>query len=108
VVCLCAAWCGACRDYRAVLAQVALQQPQLRFAWVDVEDHADLADDFDVQTFPTLYIAGSQGVHFAGPVLPHAATLERMLTALPAARAPLAYEQGLLAALQAAPANFAV
>jgi len=103
VVCLCAEWCGTCRDYRPLFAQVARAHPQLRFAWVDVEDHADIADDFDVETFPTLLVAGAQGTHFLGPLLPHAETLSRMLTALPQAQPADAAVATLLAALEQAP-----
>ena len=108
VICLCAEWCGTCRDYRALFVQVAQAHPDLAFAWVDVEDHADLADDFDVETFPTLLVASAQGLHFLGPMLPHAQTLSRLLTALPAA-APAAPEvAALLRAVRQDPAPFAL
>ena len=97
VVCLCAEWCGTCRDYRPLFEQVARAHPQLRFAWVDIEDHADIADAFDVETFPTLLVAGADGTRFLGPMLPHAGTLARLLgslegngTAIPVADAALA------------------
>ena len=108
VVCLCAEWCGACRDYRPLFEQVARAHPALRFAWVDVEDHADLADEFDVETFPTILVAGAEGTRFLGPMLPHAQTLARMLTALPQAQ-PLAGEvRALLDALQERPDSFSI
>ena len=108
VVCLCAEWCGACRDYRPLFEQVARAHPALRFAWVDVEDHADLADDFDVETFPTILVAGAEGTRFLGPMLPHVQTLARMLTALPQAQ-PLAGEvRALLDALQERPDSFSI
>ena len=108
VVCLCAEWCGACRDYRPLFEQVARAHPALRFAWVDVEDHADLADDFDVETFPTILVAGAEGTRFLGPMLPHAQTLARMLTALPQAQ-PLAGEvRALLDVLQERPDSFSI
>ena len=108
VVCLCAEWCGACRDYRPLFEQVARAHPALRFAWVDVEDHADLADDFDVETFPTILVAGAEGTRFLGPMLPHVQTLARMLTALPQAQ-PLAGEvRALLDALQKRPDGFSL
>ena len=108
VVCLCAEWCGACRDYRPLFEQVARAHPALRFAWVDVEDHADLADEFDVETFPTILVAGAEGTRFLGPMLPHVQTLARMLTALPQAQ-PLAGEvRALLDALQKRPDGFSL
>jgi thiol-disulfide isomerase/thioredoxin len=108
VVCLCAEWCGACREYRPLFEQVARAHPGLRFAWVDIEDHAEIADDFDVQTFPTLLVADDAGTRFLGPLLPHAETLARLLGALQPAQACSAEVVRLLAALQHEPATFAV
>ena len=106
VVCLCAEWCGTCRDYRPAFERIAAAHPGLRFAWVDIEDHADIADDFDVETFPTLLVAGAQGTHFLGPLLPHPETLTRMLGALPAAQPSSDTVTTLMAAVIATPAQF--
>lgn len=108
VVCLCAEWCGACREYRPLFEQVARAHSALRFAWVDIEDHAELADDFDVETFPTILVAGSDGTRFIGPLLPHAETLSRMLSALQQARPNSRKVDVLLAALRNAPSDFEV
>lgn len=108
VVCLCAEWCGACREYRPLFEQVARAHPQFRFAWVDIEDHAELADDFDVETFPTLLVAGESGTRFLGPMLPHAETLARMLGALQPAQAPSPEVRTLLGALAREPGTFEV
>jgi thioredoxin 1 len=108
VVCLCAEWCGACREYRPLFEQVARSHPEFRFAWVDIEDHADIADDFDVETFPTLLIADDAGTRFLGPLLPHAETLARLLGALQPAQASAPEVVRLIAALQDEPASFAV
>ena len=108
VVCLCAEWCGACREYRPLFEQVAQAHPALRFAWVDIEDHAELADDFDVETFPTILVAGGDGTRFIGPLLPHAETLSRMLSALQPAQPSAVEVNALLSALRAAPERFEV
>ncbi len=108
VVCLCADWCGSCREYRPLFEQVAKAHPQFRFAWVDIEDHAELADDFDVETFPTLLVAGESGTCFLGPLLPHAETLSRMLGALQPAQAPSAEVRTLIAALARDPGTFEI
>ena len=108
VVCLCAEWCGACREYRPLFEQVARAHPQFRFAWVDIEDHADLADDFDVETFPTILVAGESGTRFLGPLLPHAETLTRMLGALQPAQASAVEVDTLLRALAREPDTFSV
>lgn len=80
VVCLCAAWCGVCRDYEAVFRSAAAQHDQRQFHWIDVEDESDWLGDLDVETFPTLIIADKSGrVLFGGPLAPQAAVLDRLL-----------------------------
>ena len=83
VVCLCAEWCGVCRDYRSrfdqVKAAIETAQPQATFLWIDVENEADLLDPVDVDDFPTLLIALGATPHFFGPLTPQAQMLERMV-----------------------------
>jgi thiol-disulfide isomerase/thioredoxin len=95
VACLCAAWCDTCTAYRSTLAAAARNHPQLRFAWIDIEDDSDALGDaaLDIENFPTLMLLRGGRPLFHGTVLPHAATLARMLEAL---------EQGSLAAGDAA------
>ncbi|GGH58913.1 hypothetical protein GCM10010975_20040 [Comamonas phosphati] len=106
VVCLCAAWCGTCKQYQQSFEQLAAQFPQMRFVWLDVEDREDVAGDLDIETFPSLLVAQGGEARFLGPVLPQAPVLARMLQALPddpAARpADVAEAQELLARVQAA------
>ncbi len=82
VVCLCAEWCGTCRDYRQPLAAVAGEFPGHAFAWIDIEDEADFAGDLDIVTFPTLLVLDGAQALFYGPVLPGADSLRRLLRAL--------------------------
>ena len=82
VICLCADWCGLCRDYRAVLQQVAARYPDSQFAWLDIEDQAELVGDMDIETFPTLLVADEDGVLFLGTLTPHVETLSRLLASL--------------------------
>ena len=84
VVCLCAGWCGVCRDYRGLFDALAQKHPETRFVWVDVEDEDELAGDLDVETFPTLLIADGKHVRFLGPLLPQTAVLARLLASLQA------------------------
>ena len=83
-VCLCANWCGTCRDYRALFDALAPAYPGVRFVWVDIEDEADVAGDLDVETFPTLLIADGQTARFLGPLLPQAGVLSRLIESLQA------------------------
>ncbi|MDF1486589.1 thioredoxin family protein [Ramlibacter sp. H39-3-26] len=88
VVCLCAEWCGTCREYRAVFHALARQYPRLRFEWLDIEDESDIVDELDVQTFPTLLIADGAQVRFLGPLTPPAEVLARLIERLQAQPAP--------------------
>jgi thioredoxin 1 len=99
-VCLCAQWCGTCRDYRAVIDTLASQFPWVRFVWLDIEDEAEIAGDYDVETFPTLLLADAAGVRFVGPLLPQAAVLERMLQRWKDAPPPLLQDATAQALLQ--------
>lgn len=83
VACLCAEWCGTCRDYQAAFNHLADAHPEACFVWIDIETHADLLDDFDVENFPTILIEDAQARRFFGTVLPHPGIVERMLTDLP-------------------------
>lgn len=83
VACLCADWCGACREYRPLFDALALKFPQFRFLWVDIEDEADLIDPIEVEDFPTILIAANRDGQatplFFGTVLPHIETLDRLI-----------------------------
>lgn len=85
VVCLCAGWCGTCRDYRPIFDDLARAHPGVRFEWVDVEDESELTGDLDVETFPTVLIADGSRALFLGPLLPQGQVLERLLGSLQAA-----------------------
>jgi thioredoxin 1 len=110
IVCLCADWCGLCRDYEAVFAGMAARYPAYRFAWLDIEDQSDLVGDIDVETFPTVLMADAQGMRFFGPLTPQANTLARLLDSLQGASlqvVPLApATRQLLGALQTAPEHW--
>ena len=110
VICLCADWCGLCRDYERVFAQMASRYPAFRFASLDIEDQADLVGDIDVQTFPTVLMADAQGTRFFGPLTPQASTLSRLLDSLQDASLQAAPQTGatrqLIHALQAAPQHW--
>jgi len=81
VVCLCAAWCGVCRDYAPRFAQVQAKYPQAQFLWIDVEDEADLLHPLDVEDFPTLLMAIGPEPRFFGPLTPQVEMLDRLVKA---------------------------
>jgi thiol-disulfide isomerase/thioredoxin len=86
VVCLCAEWCGVCRDYQERFAEVGkliqADFPRAEFVWLDVEDEADFLHPLEVENFPTLLIGMGEAPLFCGPITPQATTLERMVRTL--------------------------
>lgn len=81
VVCLCAQWCGTCREYAQTFDQLKAALPGHRYRWIDIEDEADVIGEVDVETFPTLLVAQQGVVLFAGPVLPRLTDAQRLLEA---------------------------
>lgn len=80
VACLCAAWCGVCRDYRAAFDAAATTRGRIaRFVWIDIEDETDRLGEVEVETFPTIVIVSGTAALFAGPVTPSSAVLERLV-----------------------------
>ncbi len=79
VACLCAQWCGTCRDFQPLFMQLQADFPQARFVWVDVEDESDLVDPIEVENFPTLMIARQGQPLFFGTITPHLETLRRLI-----------------------------
>jgi thioredoxin 1 len=81
VACLCAAWCDVCASYRAGFDSLAELHADVRFIWIDIEDHADVVGDFDVDNFPTLLIQKNDAVAFFGTVQPDWRQAARLLQA---------------------------
>lgn len=82
VVCLCAEWCGTCRDYRRAFEARARERGDAAHVWLDLEDDADWLGDIDVETLPTLLVLHGERPMFFGPVLPHIDVVDRTLRAL--------------------------
>jgi len=68
VACLCAAWCRTCDEYRPTFETVAGTHPDMRFAWIDIEDESDAlgALALEVEDFPTVLVALDEDVRFFG------------------------------------------
>lgn len=78
VACLCAQWCGTCRDYRPLFEGMQAHfEGRARFVWVDIEDQSDLVGPVEVENFPALLMAKGSELRFFGTVLPHLSTLEQ-------------------------------
>jgi thioredoxin 1 len=83
IACLCAEWCGACREYRDVFEQLSNAHPTLCFVWIDIENQAEVSDLFDVENFPTIVIEDRTITRFSGTLLPQRGILERLLEEFP-------------------------
>ena len=80
VACLCAAWCTACASWRPAFAALAAERPGDCFVWIDIEDHADLIADLEVETLPVLLIqAAGEAPEFTGPIEPRAGIVRSLL-----------------------------
>lgn len=79
IICLCAEWCGTCREYRVAFDALAGAVRGAQFRWLDIENEAEALGDLDVENFPTLFIARGGSVLFYGTMLPHISHLERLL-----------------------------
>ena len=82
VICLCAEWCGTCRDYRPGFDDLAARFPETCFRWLDVEEQADDLGDLDIENFPTLFVQRQKSVLFFGTMLPHLSHLQRLIETL--------------------------
>jgi thioredoxin 1 len=88
VICLCAAWCGVCREWHPVFRELAAAHPRVHFAWIDIEDEDEAMGDVEVETFPTLLISHGQRPLFFGALPPSAAQVARLLASLQSQPAP--------------------
>ena len=89
VVCLCAEWCGTCKQYQPAFEQLAQALPQLQFVWLDVEDEEEALGELDIVTFPTVLVAQGEQPVFLGPLLPQIGILQRMLERFSVSGAPV-------------------
>jgi thiol-disulfide isomerase/thioredoxin len=81
VACLCAQWCGTCKDYAPLFEGLRAEFPHVTWRWIDIEDESDLVDPVEVEDFPTLLISAGGQARFFGPVMPHIETIRRLVQA---------------------------
>ncbi len=79
VACLCAQWCGTCKDYAPLFLGLQADFPGATFRWVDIEDESELVDPIEVENFPTVLIATGGQARFFGTLTPHIETLKRLI-----------------------------
>jgi thioredoxin 1 len=81
VVCLCAAWCDTCEEFKHTFERLAAADASSAYVWVDIEDDSAIAGDIDVENFPTLAVFRSGRPVFYGVTLPQEPVVARTLSA---------------------------
>lgn len=82
LACFCADWCGSCRQYRPQLEELATSRKDALFFWVDIEDHADMLGELDIDKFPTIVIQRGNIVAFYSCIHPDAKLADRILQSM--------------------------
>jgi thioredoxin 1 len=81
VVCLCAAWCDSCREFRATYDAIAQADPAGLYVWLDIEDDEALVGDVDIEEFPTLAVYRGENLVHYGVSLPQRGNVVRLIEA---------------------------
>ena len=98
VVCLCAQWCGNCRDYLPVFEAMRERfAGAARLAWIDIEDQSEVLGETEVENFPTLLILRGETPLFLGPLTPQPAMLAQLVQSALDGRLPAQADPALLA-----------
>jgi thioredoxin 1 len=82
VVCLCAAWCKTCTEFRGTFDRLATENAGARFVWLDVEDDNAVVGDIEIENFPTLAVFRGEKPLFYGVTMPQQGAVARTLAAL--------------------------
>jgi thioredoxin 1 len=82
IVCLCAAWCDTCEEFKLTFERLANADASAAYLWIDIEDDGDLLGDIDVENFPTLAVFRGGVTLFYGVTLPQEGVVARTLASL--------------------------
>ena len=51
-----ATWCGPCRMVAPILEEIAGERPDIKVCKVDIDEHPELAWEYQIRTVPTLLV----------------------------------------------------
>lgn len=51
-----APWCGPCRMVGPIVDEIAKERPDIKVGKVNVDEHSELANQFNVMSIPTLVV----------------------------------------------------
>ncbi|MGQ3891401.1 thioredoxin family protein [Legionella sp. CNM-4043-24] len=72
-------WCAPCKQFAMVYEKMATTNPDVVFAKVNIEQHADLAETFQIRSIPHLMIFKEQiGIYSEAGSMPES-TLKELL-----------------------------
>lgn len=60
-----APWCGPCQSFNTVVENLEKDFPDVTFAKINIDEQAELADEFDVKSVPAIMVIRSQVVVMA-------------------------------------------
>jgi thioredoxin 1 len=89
VLFLCAEWCGVCRDLKGMFEELSAIQPSVHWTWVDVEDHSEIFDDLELDTFPSLLVMLNKRPWFFGSIEPRKEVVLRIVTKISESPSPM-------------------
>lgn len=75
-----APWCGPCRSFAPVFAEVAAKHDDVTFAKVNTEEQEELATGMGIRSIPTLMVFREQVLLFSQPGALTASQLEELVT----------------------------
>jgi len=82
VVCVCAAWCSTCAEFRDTFDRLRQSHGGAGFVWLDVERDSALFGDVEIENFPTLAVFRGATPLFYGVTMPQEGLVARTLASL--------------------------
>ena len=74
-----AEWCGPCKAFAKVVADIAKEYPDVVFGSVNVDDEKALAEEFSVRSIPFVMIMRNRVVVYAESGMLSASSLRELL-----------------------------
>ena len=64
-----AKWCGPCKAFKPKFLTISLENPDIAFAYCDVEETSSLAAELEIQSLPTVvgFFDGVEEASVVGP-----------------------------------------
>jgi thioredoxin-like negative regulator of GroEL len=64
-----ASWCGPCKTFKLKFQTISLENPDIVFAYCDVEETNELATELEIQSVPTVvsFFNGIEEASVVGP-----------------------------------------